>query len=693
MADDPTLVSALQSLTSQIEQLNRFMYTEGVTPTPVQPTQTAADRVQEAIVNKGFTADNVADAGAAVRAAQSSQAVPDVPSIGPNLAPSNSQTAANDVANAMGATGSGGGGGEGPGSNMNTFGEVLAASQLGAHGPQLYRDWRLGTYNFQQNLNLAGNLANNLSELSGTGSMNTIGRSMGGWMDHFINYQDADGNMTGSPQGLNIFGNRVTPTHMQAIASGLQVAGTVAKNVGSIDDWLGTQATIGQTFGYGPGAGGNAIFGVRNPLTDISTAQRVGMGFAAEKNTLTGRNFGSSFGGSGITSDQAQQILDTLANQGFSMNPSSNPYTTAPSGDAATIANQFMAPVMAQMPGMSADTLSQFTPAMRNSATSAQQLAESLSNVGQESRNAKESVNQFTTSVASAAQSFANMGSGFAQSIGTAQGFSDATGLDPQVAAQLAQSPIVQGLALGQGVLPSGLGSMGGGAFTNTSLEAVKMLAGGLKSLNYDTYSRKDGTALMTRNGQQMQDAQVASMLGIPESVVQRMLGSGTRYQHVADAENLLGSATSGTGMWGAYQGAGGKNASGQSRETLNRDWSAQIVPSLREAGVSSKHIQELSEDKNWKDRLEKTNQYLTKIGGGGDMNKINGTNVTVGLTAQAAKILKITTGPSDSKLVNNAGGQTISQTINTQAQGDISNPSRYGVTPDTAGQYFMPRH
>ncbi|CAM6003645.1 unnamed protein product [Sphagnum balticum] len=574
--------------------------------------------------------------------------------------------------------------------NLKDLGQVLAAAQL-TEGPQLYRKWKLGTYNFQQNIRVANALGQYLApptygsdptstdyqQVNGVGTPQPfLGSQFAGQARSFAgqilqNATNANGTVNNPfPVGPK----QITPQM-------LQIASTTAAIVGHINSHLGTEATIGQTFGYGPGAGGNAILGVNLGTRDISTSQRVGQAFAQEQNYLTGRNTSDLGSGQNLNSSQATSVLDSLANQGFSMNPNSasgipflGDYTGTPQGDAATIANQFDSPLMSQMPGLSAQTLDQFTPALRNSATSASQLAEALSNVGIQSRNAKETVNEFTTSLASAAQSFANMGSGFANSIGTSTGFSQATGLDNQVASQLAQSPIVQGLALGQGVLPSGLGSMGGGAFTNTSLSAVKLLSQGLKGLDYNTYSTKDGTSIMTRNGQAMEDAQIASMLGIPESVVQRMLGSGTRYQHVADAENVIGDSTNGLGIFGAYQAA--LNSKGQvtgaNRQTLNRDWSVQAVPALQKAGLSKSTIDKLSADKNWKQRLQDTNKDLSKIGGGGDFNKINGTSVTIGLTPAAAKVLQINQ-PSTNKILSNSGGQAINIATNSPS-GDVTN-------------------
>jgi hypothetical protein len=662
---DDQLVNALQSLTTQISQLNQFYTEQRVSPNV--GTYDSASAVQMAIQTNGFST-NVADAAASIRQARQSMPT-SIPSLGneKNIAVSDPATVAKNIDD-----------------DRDNLGQVIAAAQIGEGGPQFYRRWRLGSYNLQQNLNMASNVGQNMTDATSPGMIGNLSRGFGqGFTNQFIDYTNQD-------KTSDNYGQMVYDAHNNLVAQGIkfgdrtltpglaqgasQILSSVGKGVGHIDDWLGTQATIGQTFGYGPGAGGNAILGHQLFTRDISQAQGIGMGALALQNYLTGRdlvNFGT---GQGLTSNQAQSMLDVILNQGFAPNVAPTPWST-PGGDATTIAKNFMGPLISKMPGLSAETLGQFDPALRNGGTSASQLADALSNMDVQARAAKESVNTFGSSVADSAQALANMGSGLAQSIGTVTGFTEATGLDPHVAAQLAQSPIVQGLALGQGVLPSGLGSMGGGQFTSTTLQAVRMLNQGLKSINYDTYSRKDGTSLRTRNGSEMEAAQIASMLGISKSVVQRMLGEDTRYSHVAAAEEVLGSSTNGIGMWDAFQvarKAGHGQVTGANRETLNRDWNAQVIPALREAGISAKHIRELSNDKNWKDRLNQTDRYLSGIGGGGKDNKINATNVTVGLTPQAARILQIVQGPSQSKRESNAGRTPINIKKN-QVGGDQS--------------------
>ncbi len=705
MADnDQGTISALQSLTNQLQALNSFL--DNQSQSLVGSITDAVNNVQDVVESANYSIVNATDkvqniistsssggfdlnSSAENIRAQMLGAIP-LPSVvsdpeqnqnQDNLAPSNPQIVSENITQNSNLNNSG------EASDLHTMtgiGQVLAAAQLGeAGGPQAYRTWRLGSYNWQQNLQVASNVANAGLNYNGEGDLGSSLNNLGAFVSNNIKYQqDENGNVvtddndrpivSGFNNPTGVGPSTITPSQIQA---GLQMASSAAKMVGSVDNYLGTQQTIGQTFGYGPGLGGNAVLGERNPTGDVSSAQRVGMGAEALNNALTGFNpSGPQDLGTGfqLTHSQSKDILDTLMNQGFQPGQATSPLAT-PTGDATTIAEGFMAPLMNQMPGLSASTLGQFTPALRNSGDSTQQLSDALSDLGTQAKTTKETVNELGDSLATAGTSFANMGSNLGNAYGTSQQFTEATGLDPQIAAQLAQNPILQGLALGQGVLPSGLGRMGG-AFTSTALQAVQMLNSGLKGIDYNQYKTVNGQKFMTRNGRTQESDQIASLLGIPESSVQRMLNEGNRYKNVASAESLVGNSNNPLGIYANYEAdtANGHKITGSEREQLQSQWGA-ITPTLRQAGISKKEISALDSDKNWRDRLKRVNNDLSKQGGGGTSNQINGgsTSVTIDLSPQAAKLFNIQ-GPSNAKKTSNAGGTSINVVTNS-IEGDLS--------------------
>ncbi len=701
------LISALNSLAGRIVELNQFLAPQqeaspvssganapnaiaiaarakklGATPSVSDPAQVAAD-VKSPIrnANNSTTAPSSISTAATTAAAiwANSQARPQW-----------QRPAQSNSANT-------------PGFNNNSLSSIAEVANLFALNepgmPSILHNWLKKRYTIESSLNAANKVAQTMQNyqpapispfdpvvtqilspgksLFGNpngpkakilGAIDSLNGFMGRGMNQAgsllskVVQTDAAGNITGA-LGMST-----------ATLTGIGVA---LEGANIVNNFLGNQAKMGQQFGYGPGAFGNAFLGMRLPTVDISAAQRVGMGFLGEKNYLTGwtaNNFGS---GAGLTGGQASSVLNTLASQGFSMNQAWQPFFGNFTGDAATIANGFMAPLMSKMPGLSAQTLGQFTPAMRNTATSADQLASALSNVATQSQAAKETVNTYTDQVAQSAQAFAAMGASFAAAIGTSTAFTQSTGLSPTVGSTLAQNPIVQGLALGQGVLPSGIGNMGG-AFGGVTEQAVKLLQQGLQGINYNTYKTKDGASIMTRNGTMMMASQVASMLGISQSEALRMMGSSTRYSNVANATAVLGNSTTQSGLYYNYEAMlnarshGDKAAAARDQQALQHAWQVFANPALREAGVSAAHIKALSHNMNFGQRFHQANAYLSAIGGGGQFNKINQTNVQIGLTPQAAKLLQISVGPSGSKLTSNSGGVNISTAVNSPTH-DIS--------------------
>lgn len=542
-------------------------------------------------------------------------------------------------------------------------------SQLGeAGGPQWYRQLTMGGYNLKQNMGFllkgvqatADGKAPILSNIPG------LAGGAAAVAQRILKSSSVENSM----KFINAH-----PEVSYAAMTGMSGA------VGHIDDWLDTAKTIGYSLGFGAGGGAPGIAGFDNPFAAFGSAGSVGMGFAAEKNLLMGRFLNSPLGGN-LTGDQATSLLDVLGNQGFSMNGQVNPWAGHPTGDAATIANGF-ASLMTQMPGLSAGELGHFTPSLRNANGNIQQLTDTLHNLGLEAQAAKEGVNQYTQSVADSAQTMTSMGANSGAATQFSTGFTNITGLDPKVAATLAQSPMIQGAMLGQGILPSGIGNMSASTFVGGSTDLIKMMAKGLSGLGHTTYQTIGGHRYVLQNGSAMVDSQIAQMLGIPETVVARLLGDAGPISARAKAAQQLGNDEPGSmsGLFGAFDkdyrndtqiekmmGRPITGLSSQDRDQLIHDWNA-MTPTLRKAGFTNAQIQSLDKDKNLRSRLRDAQTILLQKSKDDKFNQIRG---EIGLTPNASQYFNLHwRGPSVTKqMAMSAQGPALTEAINSGAVG-----------------------
>lgn len=612
------LVTALEDVTKQLQNLNTFLESRrgalnniAGTPSPSGPT--ASPGIMSAI-----------PAAWTAQATKNVDFVPSMPIGRPTTLPNRYPSTPGGVATNVSAI-------EAEVKSIEGETNLTAASELPS---SWYKTYAVGSYNLQRQVQAINQFGNYMQNNSTLPFSSAIGSGI---------------TSVTSPSGNLTLGNTtITPQQMQFALS-------AAQSLGHVNQWFGNQASVGQSFGYGPGLLGNSFLGMRLP-TEMSKAQRVGMAFAAEQNYLSGTDLHNLGAGAGVTSAQASSIMSTLGSQGFTMNPTWNPWTTTPTGDAATIANGFMAPLMSQMPGLSAQSLAPFTSSLRNSGNDVTSLAMALHNLGIESRSAKESITQFTSDVASASATFTSQGAAQSSAINTATAFTDATGMSPIIGAQMSQNPLIQGLALGQGILPSGIGNMGSG-LASLGVNAVKMMAGMVGNQFHDQWKTVNGQRFLVQNGQAMRNSFIAQQLGISASQVNRMLGESTRYLHTANALSLLGQG-------GAYGTGIDLAATTGDTKRAQQEWNA-AQGTFRQAGIKQSTLNQLSHE-SWKNRINNLRHDLARIGGGGEFNKINsGQNqYTIGLTPEARRFFHLNTGQSPNQKAANAGGRSMNDVL-----------------------------
>jgi hypothetical protein len=458
-----------------------------------------------------------------------------------------------------------------------------------------------------------------------------------------------------------------------AAAYGLYKLGSGAVSaVGNIGDSLTNWRNLGGQLGADTsGNFASTPFGFNNPF-DITNATGIGSGSRAVEESLRGRGFlgiGGGGVGAGLSKDLAQSDVQEIMGQGYGANESA----TGSSGDITTIAQNLLKPMQTQNNQLTAGDLGQFLPALRNSNTSISQLKDSLSNLGIEAQAAKETIGQFSGSVSTAATAFESMGGSQQQGITQATSFTNATGLDPQIATQLAQNPMMQGMALGQyGVLPSGIAGMNSGAFLNSSSSTLKMLQNGLSGLSKPSFANVDGQRVQVGGGESAVYSQIASMTGLPESIVQRMLGDQKGIQANAKMNELLGDPTKqGTLAGVVAEGKGNMSASQRSHAeslwgTISKDWKG--------TGIGQKEMDRISKDPSYADRIKRVQSDMATANKNNPLNQIqNDPNaVTIGLTPQAAKIFQVQQGPTAAKKISNAGGTSYNGILNS-VSGDTS--------------------
>lgn len=568
---------------------------------------------------------------------------------------------------------------QGPTEGPITSNDALTLAMLGEHGgPAALRNTALDYYMFNRSIGWAQNIGQGLSNQYANSSLTIPGASAAlGGLNNTLGWAQRNA-------GKLFLGYKAL--------TGFDAAGAANQ-------------MLGQQLGYGaPAAFGQNIFGFRNPLGNVSTAAQVGTASNIEAQALEGRLPGMGFG-NGLSSAQAQSVMQTLTGQGFGMQPIAgggvaggaisalgslpiiggplsgiagsiaNLLGSGPQGNAAMIAQNFMRPMMERFPGLSAGDLGQFTGALRYGGTSIQQLSDQLNSLGVEARAAQETVGQFASSVSQTSDAFQSLGSSAQGGYALATGFTNVTGKSPQFAATLGQSPLVQGLALSQyGILPSGLGDMNSGAFAGTGLAALQMLQRATAGLDRNKYKMVNGQEVLIQSGKQAQYDQIAQMTGLPSNVVKSMLEDESGITARANAQEMLGDSTTGTGFYQYLDQHKGQLTAAQAK-LANQDWNKTVANTWRGTGVSQAEMERIDKISGLRDRAKAYSGALANAAKNDQANQIqnspNTTTVKVEFTGAAAKIFQ-QAGPSINKAISNAGGTSFNSIVNSVA-GDLT--------------------
>jgi hypothetical protein len=541
--------------------------------------------------------------------------------------------------------------------------QALTWQELGQIGGPLGA-LKTRSYAIQRNLQFAGSLATGIAATSPGGSpvMAAIGNKL---------------NWAGSGKGAG-------PQTLQA--------GIVGANatIQAMSGWR----DMGLQLGYGTqGSSGNAFLGINNPFAQTGATGQ-GAALKIEEERLKGRWPGSF--GSGLTSDQAKAAVDVLAGQGFSDNgyskttSSGKPMwsmggmvhgaegttTTSVNGDNYNIARNLMQPMMAQ--GMDATDVAQWSPALRNASTAIDPLVTALEQIPNAARGAKMTIDEYNASLLQTAQTEEAMGGTQYGGMQAGLQFGQMTqGLAPGIMGQLIQNPMVQALAIGQnGVLPSGVANLTGGAQNQAVMSTINMLGSAFQNLNRNKYTNIPGVGrVMTQSGTLNEAAQIGQMLGITTAQAERMLKQSGSETQIASMQSELGQEGSG-GRWGTkstgiynFLGSGKPTDWGQlssydqkKATTYWNNTAGKQVQSLERQGIlTPAQLKAIDSTGNISKRMQELNQALA---GPNQQNAGQQISVKLGLTPAAAKIVK-QIGPSSTTLKQNSGGTPGNATTN----------------------------
>lgn len=571
-----------------------------------------------------------------------------------NSLPPNLASGAGGMGGGPGMGGMGGLGGMGGGSPFNQGGvsdqSMFTWAMLGEHGgPQWMRDIAFGAWGAKRSLDYAQNSV--LQPL-----LNSVN----------------EGNMPDWMSGSMASGSLQTVSDLVGIAAQHPLAAYGAYRVGSaavsgVHNLLETGQNwqnIGAQLGV-PVTPDRYIMGVQNPLAPfLSGSTSVGSGAAINRRQLMGQLPGGMGMGSGLSGTEASETINAIVGQGFGGNENA-----LGGGDIGAISNQFMGPLLQQLPGLSPSDLAQFLPLLRNSGTSLTQLTNSLSDLGTAAQATHETVGQAASSLMSYAESTKGMGSAQG-ALSTGQTFRNITGMDPQILGQMLQNPLTQGMALSRyGVLPSGINDMNPAATTSLSTQSLDMLMRATSGLNRNIYGTVDGRRTLIETGSDRQVDQVAQMMGIQPNEVRRLMAQ----QQGNTARGNIMSALTGPGGFEAMTRGGAGTESKAEISTAQQYWMKNIAPYWKGTGIGQKEMGRLSNEgfqKRIRDMQSDMNRAQSKTPWSTTQSTPSAQTVRVGFTGAAAKFFQ-QVGPTTAKQAANAGQFSISSVYNS-ITGDI---------------------
>lgn len=558
----------------------------------------------------------------------------------------------------------GGSGGSEPGDiTTPSSAEALTWAMLGSHAGPFGR-LRMQQYSLQRNIGWAANATSAAQDYLDLQAINDPGVQAGGSPGMFNQAGRAGLGALG-----NVLGWAQTPKGQWTAMGGLAAYRGTEKAVNALTNL----STVGRSLGYG-GTSNIGFAGFRNPFAMISGGQSAateqGLAMELERQALEGRIPGSGLG-SGMTSTQAQEATGTLAAQGFSNQggvSSLDPFHNMVNGDNMNIAQNLLRPLMNM--GLSAQDAAQWTPALRNASASMQQLTDTLTNIPSAAKTAKQTVSDLNAQLEQVGQTLVTQGGTLQQGPELGLAFESATGMQPAIAGQLSQNPIYQGMMMGQyGVLPSGIANLPGGAQTEGMLSMFNLLRNATSGLNRNKYENVPGVGqVKVANGWQLQDSQIAEMMGISQAEVNRLRQQSAHAGQISQTMGVLGSSADQTGLFDP-------NISNAERLKM---WNAEVTNKQSQLGLTGAQLKTINSGKNFEDRFKALQKDLL---GNQQSTPQNTVELKVKFTGAAAKVFQ-QDGTSGLALQSNAGGQSPNNVINTPMGDALSANNGLGRMP-----------
>ena len=434
------MMTAMNALTQKLSDLNNTIINQGTSTALAPPTkqQLNDDLATASVIPQPVTGSqmNQAEAAATQQAYVALSRVGGVMPTPPTVATDQSVLGI-DQSSSSGAS-------DVDQSLHNQQQTAVTMAMLGEHGgPAFARNAYMESYGLQQQLRWANTAS---GQLSSPWAQQALGNVPGGGL--VASAASTIGNATDWA---------TKSTANAAMAYGLYKLGSGAVSaVGNIGDSLTDARNLGGQLGQQTSGGLPANFLGMSDQADITGATGTGVGIKLVEEALQGRSFRGSGGGgvgAGLPSALAQSDIQDIVGQGFGANENID----GTQGDVTSIAQGLFRPLQQGDNQIDASSLGQFVPMLRNANTSVSQLVDTLSNLQAQSAATKENVNMLASSLAATGTAFEQMGGSPSQGAALGGAFTNMTGLDPQIASQLAQNPMFQGFAMSQaGVTQSG---------------------------------------------------------------------------------------------------------------------------------------------------------------------------------------------------------------------------------------------
>lgn len=379
----------------------------------------------------------------------------------------------------------------------------------------------------------------------------------------------------------------------------------------------------------------------------------------------------------GVTGEQANQVIGSLAGQGFGGREGQN------------MAFDFISDLVAQ--GQNPEIAStMFGKAVRNGNASMGEVAKTLSNLGDVAKATRMTLDEAAQALDQFAEQAQGTGATYAQGLALGKQVSLNTGLTPQQSAQFLNSPLMGGIGMmNQNILPNEIGLLGSTAagqtaFTGNMFDTVDMAMQAAKGMAREIRD-KDGNVIVSAEDAQINQA--AQFAQIDVETFRRLQKNAPRLKGLTGASAAL-SKFSATRDRAANDVAGARardadffkrggdestldprtSADARQRDAnrmLGQDWNA-IDKQLRAVAPKSgkerdKYLHEvadISKDSNMGDRARRA-QSLIAQQSKAIMDTSDGRpQVRVDFTPQAARFFKQIEGelPEEFKKHNQGG-------------------------------------